>query len=82
MLFMLLNTVWIVLTAVALGLIFSGVLGETTRVNWKHSSLHQSFFYSYLAIALTAETAVLIITCKLQRTIPKDTDMVCVPVKK
>jgi hypothetical protein len=69
MLFLVVNTVWIVLVCIGFGLIYGGALGQESQEVFKSSSLHNAFIYSYFSMALVAEIAVFIVACKLQRSL-------------
>jgi len=67
--FLIINTVWIILSVVALGLVYGGILGEEARINFKYSGLHQTLYYAYLTVGVIVELIVLVIVCGLQKTI-------------
>ena len=67
LLFLIINTLWVSLVAVALGLIYGGVLGSESMTTFRQSSIHVSFFYCYLTVSVVSLVAVFILTWKTQR---------------
>jgi len=71
-LFLTLNTVWIILSAITIGLVYGGSLGEESRVSLTNSTLHQSLFCSYFVVGIILELAVLIILWRIHWNVPVD----------